>query len=225
MPRSRLVLFVEADSDARAVAVLVRKLLTRLNAWDCVQLDAAPFVVRNITNLTGNTGNNASNWPRWLEAAQRRRDFGGVLLVLDGDARMVEGQEFCAKIAAQLLGRRAREVGAGSRFSVACVFACREFESWLLAGIESLKGRPLPDGRYAIAQDAVPPPDTETNPRDAKKALGQWMKGYRPSTDQALLAEMLDLDHVCDRGPRSFIRFVHAVEQLVEAFRSGEHIA
>ena len=40
-----------------------------------------------------------------------------------------------------------QKVGAGKLFSVAIVFVCMEFESWLIAGIESLLGKPFSDGR------------------------------------------------------------------------------
>jgi len=92
--RKRLVLFVEGEGDRRSAPLLIKRLLTESNAWDCLTLDDQPFQVGSIANLTGR---HQSNWLRWLEAAQKRPHLGAVLLFLDGDARAIEGGPFCAR--------------------------------------------------------------------------------------------------------------------------------
>lgn len=229
MSRQRLVLFVEGQGDFEAVPVLVKKILTEISAWEYVTLDEAPFRMGGIENLTGRR---AQKWPDRLEAAVKRHHVGGILLLLDGDRDYVladessEKEAFCAAKVARQLAARARDVGAGSRFSVACVFAMQEYESWLLAGIDSLRGRALPDGRPGIRVSApTPEHDTNSYPRDAKKWLGKQMPhGYKQSTDQKPLTELVTLESIRERNPRSFQRFEHAIRKLCHAIRAGEHV-
>jgi hypothetical protein len=172
----RLVLFVEGEADARAVPLLVKRLVTELAAWDVVHLDEHAFKIGGIHNITG--ARRRAEWVDKLNAAIRTRDkLGSILLVLDGDSdTTVEGERFCAQRIARLFVERARSVGAGSVFSLACVFALQEYESWLLAGARSLAGKTLPDGRSGLRADATPPlGDLEVAPRDAKGTIGKLM--------------------------------------------------
>jgi hypothetical protein len=161
-------------------------------------------------------------WTRRLQAARKRRGMGGVLQILDGDAR-----SFCAMRTALEMARRARQVGAGAIFSFACVFACREYESWLLAGIESLAGKLAPDGRPGVQAGAKRPSgNLEQSPRDAKSALGDFMPGkYKPTTDQKPLTEIVELAAIRNAGMRSFRRLESALVQRAEAFRIGQHVS
>ena len=222
----RLVLFVEGEGDERGAPVLVKRILTEQNAWQHVILDLNPFRVRDLGNLTGRK---QDNWTRWLAAANKRPNLGAVLLLLDGDARPTAGQSFCAARVARELSQRARGVGAGSIFSVATVFACREYESWLIACAERLAGRPLPDGRLGLQPGTVAPAgDLEVTPRDAKGWLDQHMQsGYKPTRDQQPLTRLMvdHLDAIRRRQMRSFRRLENALQQLVNAVRSGSHIA
>jgi Domain of unknown function (DUF4276) len=224
--RKRLVLFVEGEGDARAVPVLVKRILTDQNAWQHLALDENPFHVGELSTLTGR---NEGNWTRWLAAANKRPHLGGVLLLIDGDARPTAGKEFCATTAARELARRAGAVGGGRVFSVAVVFACQEYESWFLPCIEHLAGKNLPDGRQGIRAGTVTPEgDLEAAPRDAKKWLGGCMhSGYKPTRDQEPLTRMIlpHLETIHQRPMRSFQRLRDAMQQLVEAIRSGNHIA
>ncbi|HXG12219.1 MAG TPA: DUF4276 family protein [Gemmataceae bacterium] len=221
----RLVLFVEGQGDEDAVPVLVRQLLTEYNAWDCLFLDPNPFRVKKVTDLIGR---NEKNWRRYLGAARKRSNLGGILLLLDGDVRLAKRRSFCARDIGCELSRLARQEGAGSLFSVASVLALQEFESWLIAGIDAIAGKPLPDGRPGVrAGTTAPAGDLEVTPRDAKQWLRQHMdSGYKPTTDQEPLTRLLieDLGPLRARGMRSFRRLESALKQLV-AVRSGRHVA
>ncbi len=226
----RLVLFVEGPGDQQAVPVLIKKILNEVNPWEYLWLDDDSFRVKHVGNITGR---NANKWVNWLKAAAKRRDIGGILLLLDGDSKTVFNEDtgcpeaFCAARVAQRLAIKARQAGGGTRFSVACVFACREFESWLLAGAESLRGAPLaPDGRPGVDADApLPETDTELHPRGAKGWFHRHMPGgYQETTHQRPLTELLSLDAVRRRNPRSFRRFQHALQELCEAIRTGQHV-
>ena len=129
----RLVLFVEGLGDRQAVPVLVKRLLTEKQMWGDFLLDPNSFEVGHVQGLLKG---DYKNWFRYLGAAAKRKDLAAVLVVLDGDADVIEGKPFCARDIARRLADAARKVRAGTSFSVAIVFACREFESWLIAAIE-----------------------------------------------------------------------------------------
>ena len=220
---NRIVLFVEGEGEAEAVPKLVKRLLTEQNAWAAVTLDENTFRVGEVNRLVKNK---YLEWKRKLAASLKRRNVGGVLLVLDGDLKKVEGETFCAAKVAKLLATEAASVGGGVTFSVAVVFARQEYESWLIAGIDSLAGQRLPDGRM-IAKDAkAPEGDLEESPRNAKGWFSAVIEGgYKPTRDQAALTDLLDLQAVRKRQLRSFRRFEAAVAALVSAIRNQKHIA
>src|SRR5207247_2623734 len=136
------------------------------------------------------------------------------------------GNVFCAANVARSLASEAATVGGGANFSVAVVFARQEYESWLIAGIDSLAGQRLPDGRM-IAKDAkAPEGDVEENPRDAKGWFSAVIEGgYKPTRDQAALTDLVDLQAVRKRNLRSFKRLESALAGLVSAVRNEKHKA
>lgn len=219
----RLVLFVEGEGDRLAVPAIVKRLLSEMDAWDCLFLDPSPFVVGEVNRLFRK---DCRNWLRWLSAAAKRRDIGAILLVLDGDARKVEGEPFCAATAARKLAQTSTQARGGELFTVATVFACREFESWLIAGVESLAGKPLKDGRAGVKAGTQPPEqDLESSPRDAKGWLSKAMEsGYSEVKDQLLLTEMVDLSLIHQRPMRSFTRLLSALSTIVTAIRDESHV-
>jgi hypothetical protein len=223
--RKKLVLFVEGEGDRQAVPVLVKRLLTDLQAWEHLALELPPLMVGNIAEVTRD---DYRHWMRWLQATRKRPDLGGVLVLLDGDLERVRKERFCAADFGSCLAQRAKTAGAGTLFSVGIVFACQEYESWVLAGAERLAGLPFPDGRPGIRAEAtVPEGNLEEAPRDAKKWLDQWIDaGYKPARDQEPLTRLLvdHLDTIRQRGMRSFRRLENALQQLVNAIRTNQHI-
>lgn len=221
----RLVLFVEGEGDAEAAVVLLRRLLTEQEGWDALFLDENPFPVGNVQSLLRK---GAAEWIRYLKAAARtRRNLGAVLVLLDGDTERIEGKPFCVAEVARTLSAQAVPAGGGDLFSVANVFALQEYESWLIAGVESLAGKLLPDsGRPGVRAGTVPPAgDLERSPRDAKKWLSHHMhSGYKPTKDQTELIRLVDFRPIRDRGMSSFARLERAVGEIIEALRSGQHV-
>jgi hypothetical protein len=116
------------------------------------------------------------------------------------------------------MAQAACKIGAGKNFSLAIVFACIEYESWLIAGTESLAGKAYHDGRPILPQGMV-------FPEGARESHGKgWLErncptGYRPSRDQGPLTELVDLRIVRSKQLRSFSRLDHAIEQLLDAAR------
>ncbi len=219
----RLILFVEGDGETDAMPVLVRRILTEHGLWGGITLDEDTFRVGSVEKLVKA---DYKDWKRFLGASLKRRDVGGVLLILDGDADRVAGKPFCAAEVARSLAVAARQVGAGRTFSVAVVFARQEYETWLIAGVASLAGQRLPDGRLVAANTEAPEGDLEVAPRDAKGWLqGAVEGGYKETRDQAALTRLVDLPTIRARNLRSFRRLESALSSLTEAIRSEAHIA
>ena len=219
----RLILFVEGEGEADAVPVLVKRLLSEKGGWSGILLDEATFRVGSVDKLVKQ---DFRNWKRFLGASLKRPNVGGVLLILDGDIETVGGKAFCAAEVAKSLAGAAMEVGAGQTFSVAVVFARQEYETWLIAGVDSLAGRRLPDGRLIDANARPPAGDLEAGPRDAKGWLRDVVGGgYKPTRDQAALTRLVDLDVIRARNLRSFRRLESALSILIEAIRSDAPIA
>lgn len=226
MSMKRLVLLVEGEGDAAAAPILVKRLLHEYAAFDAVYPDPAPLRVGEYSKISKN---GFSEWRRFLAAAAKRKDVGGCILLLDGDSKTkVDEQPFCAMRAARYLAAEARKVGGGSRFSVAIVFACMEFESWLIAGASSLVEKSFSDsdGRKVILRAITDvPSDPECAPRDAKGWFRKMMEtGYKPTRDQAELTSLVDLNSIRNQEMRSFRRFESALRELVSAIRSGVHL-
>jgi hypothetical protein len=220
----RIVLFVEGQGDVDAAPVLVSKLLKDQEAYDVAFLDRAPFRVGNAGTLLRNDMN---DWCRHLQSARKRENTAAIIMLLDGDLDRVNGADFCPYTVAQLFASKASDLGAGINFSVAIAFALQEFESWLIAGVESIAGAQLPDGRNGIKAGTVAPVnDLEAAPRDAKGWLSSAShSGYKESRDQVLLTKCIDWELVKNRPMRSYIRLENAVSQIVNAIRTDTHVA
>src|SRR5260370_35058196 len=218
----RIVLFVEGEGESDAVPRLIKRLLSEQNAWDAVNLDPDPFRVGEVNKLVKD-GNR--EWKRKLAACLKRRNIGGVLLVLDGDVKNVGTKVFCAAEMAKALAGEAAAVGGGAKFSVAVVFARQEFESWLIAGVESCAGKRLPDGRLIAPNAKAPVGNLEENPRNAKGWFDKVVEGgYKPTRDQAAVTELVALDAIRDRKLRSFNRLESALAELVSAIRNNKYL-
>jgi hypothetical protein len=153
----RLVLLGEGHGETSALPILARKLLREKDR------DQLFFVDDDIVRAGGASGlvkwdkqkNQADcrEWNRKIGVAARRSNLGGILAVFDGDARTFPAGSqslFCAATAAKLMTIAAAEAGAGKIFSLAVVFACVEYESWIIAGAESLAGKSFKDGRPGL---------------------------------------------------------------------------
>jgi hypothetical protein len=177
--RKKLVLFVEGDGDAEAVPVLVKKLLTETNAWDCIDLDTNPFRLGKLADITGNK---AKNWTDKLKAAAKRKNLGAILLLLDGDLEHLEKRPFCAGEFARILAERGRQAGAGVIFSLAVVFALQEYESWLIACSAELAGKPLPGGRQGLREGTPRRKATWRSAREEPRS--GWRSACPPGTSR-----------------------------------------
>jgi hypothetical protein len=227
----RLTIFVEGEGDVGAVPQLVKRLIHQRSGFDALHLEAEPFKVRSLGALVKN---DCADWKRWLGAAAKKRPFAGVLLVLDGDVDNVPpkwnayvrrfGSTFCAYRVAAVLGDEAKQAGAGKHFSVAIVFAMKEFEAWIICGIEGIRGVDLAGGRGRVADLVQFPVGKDVEKiRGAKELLRSMIPAYQQSLDQAVLAAKLDADLAAQRS-RSFRRLTSAISQLILAARDQKPV-
>jgi len=170
---AQLACIVEGQGDLEAVPILLRRISQELFPGKPIQIH--PFRIPRTKLLKD------GELERAVELAARRIGGGaGILILLDSD------DDCPAVLGPSLLARAAR---ARSDVSVRVVLAHREFESWFLAGAESLRGR------RGLQRDLLRPENPE-NIRGAKEWLTARMPGgqrYVETLDQPALAAVLDL--------------------------------
>jgi hypothetical protein len=226
----RLVILGEGHGEVSALPVLARKVLREKDSEQRLFVDGDIIRTGNPLGLVkwDRQQNKADDkeWLRYIRIAAHRSNLGGILAVFDGDANKFPAganSPFCAATAAKSMALAAAQIGAGRIFSIAVVFACIEYESWIIAGAESFAGKSFTDGRPALQRDVIFPAD---NPEShGKRWLEKNCPGYRPHRDQRLLTELLDLGVVRNKRLRSFSRLDHAIDQILEAVSKNSYIA
>jgi hypothetical protein len=190
-----LVPIVEGQSEVAGLSVLLRRMLGELGVHD-VTLERPFRIKRNRVVREGELERAVT------QAVRSRVGASAVLVVLDAD------DDCPATLAPALLerGMKATEV------PIKVVLPKIETETWILAAIDSVRGR------RGIREDAEPPFDPESV-RDAKGALSDLMtgtRGYVATDDQPALLGVLDLDLIAQRSP-SFAKLRRDLVSLVQS--------
>lgn len=220
-----IIPFGEGEGEETALPTLLRRLIrSETQQNQDIFVAAKAWRVGHLQKLLKDKG---LFWRAQLAKAQQK-GAAAVLLVLDGDRPSNLGKPpNCVGTFASQLASLARQTGAGETFSVAVVLARQEMESWFIAGAESLKQVEL-DGRPLLNPSASPPPedmDLEVSYRNAKGWLHRNMvRGYKPTLDQARLAQEVDFNQIRQRKMRSFQRLEHATAELCHAIKTGHPI-
>ena len=136
-----------------------------------------------------------------VRLALMQPECAAVLLLFDGE------DECPVELGAQVRAWAQAEAG-----NIPCevVVAYREYETWFLAALESLRGQ------CRIAGDAEAPANAEVS-RDAKGALESFMPrgaSYAPTIHQQKLSATFDLS-LAHRRNRSFRKLTKAVGELL----------
>ncbi|MEI6788590.1 MAG: DUF4276 family protein [bacterium] len=121
---------------------------------------------------------------------------------------LFDGEDDCPKDVAGKVRCWAKEAAGDVPCDV--VIACREYETWFLAAVESLRGK------YGIGLDAAVPEDPESK-RDAKGALEEFMppdRAYSETGDQPGMSSAFDMG-LAYRRNRSFRKFVKAIGDIL----------
>jgi Domain of unknown function (DUF4276) len=187
---------VEGQGDEAAVPVLLRRLQRECQAFD---LSFGHPIRRHRSELV-----NEEPLRRAIRAAlQRDEGCSGILLIFDGDLD-------CPRDLAPRIQSWAR--AEAGHIPCEVVIAYREYESWFLASLDSLRGH------RGIRGDALPHPDPESM-RGAKARLTSAKEGdrsYSETKDQPAFTARFDLA-AAYRSCRSFRRMVRAFGLLAAA--------
>jgi hypothetical protein len=189
---AQVVCIVEGHGDVDAVPTLVR----RIAAVEMQQVYVhSPIRIPKTSLLK------AGEFERAVElAARKTRRQGGILVLLDSD------DDCPAKLGPDLLQRSS---GRSGDVPTSVVLARREFESWFLAAAISLRGV------RGLSNQLLPPPNPEAVVGAKEWLTAQMSTGrrYRPTVDQAALAERFDL--AMARQADSFEKCYREIAKLV----------
>jgi hypothetical protein len=184
---------VEGHGDVKAVPILLRRLTQEAGVFT---FDISRPIRRKSSDLRTQLGIEKA-----VRLARNYSDCGAILFLFDAD-------DSCPKELAPTLLKWARPVAGPIPCSV--VLAYREYETWLLSAIESLRGK------CSIRQDASFQQAFEHR-RGAKEILEGYMPrgtSYHESVDQATLTAALDLS-MAYRRSRSFRKVVKSMGDIL----------
>jgi hypothetical protein len=188
---------VEGHGEVEAVPVLLRRLLSEAQ---CHAIGVGRPIRRTQSQLRSKQGIQAGT-----RLALLQPECAAIVILFDGE-------DDCPKeLAAQV---RAWAMEAAGATPCDVVVAYREYETWFLAAIESLRGH------YGIAKDAAAPADPELK-RDAKGALEAFMppnRAYSETGDQPAMSQTFDMG-LAHRRNRSFRKLVNAIGDLLTQLR------
>lgn len=184
---------VEGHGEVQAVPVLLRRLLAEAG---CHDIGVGQPIRRTQAQLRNN-----ADIQKAVRLALLQPDCAAVVIVFDGE-------DDCPAELANRVRTWAREVAAATPADV--VVAYREYETWFVAALESLRGS------CGISGAAIAPPNPESR-RDAKSWVEEFMppgRAYSETGDQPAMSAVFDLG-LAHRRNRSFRKLVKAVGDLL----------
>jgi hypothetical protein len=204
----KIVPLVEGYGEVDAVPLLLRRGLEHLQRWDFEI--ARPRNAHGCGNLTKPNG-----LEKFMLLCLKEPDCSAIFVLMDIDAG-------CATNLAHHFSHRIRLMVPP--VPVVIVFARREYESWFLASISTLAGKNI-GVRLGLPADCVAPGDPESiaNPKAWLTERMPQGRAYKETEDQAPMTHSMDHQLVSNTC-RSFRRFQHAIQQLVQAVDQGQVI-
>lgn len=200
----KLVPIVEGDGETTAVPVLLNMLL---KATQCYHVQVAiPKNANGQGNLTKPGG-----LEKFLTHASNERDCGAIVILLDVE-------EGCPLELVRDFAERTEKHYVPC--PVVIVAANKMYENWILASLETVRGKPL-DDREGLPTDAPLPVDAEAE--HGKDYInncfplvgGYRRRGYKETLDQEAMTRHID-STLAKANSRSFRRLCHAVEEAVQ---------
>lgn len=186
---------VEGHGEVSAVPVLLSRLCDEAKAFS---VEIGRPIRRNLSDLMKKDGVQKA-----VMLALKQENCSAILIIFDSE-------DFCPKELAPEILSWAREAVYGTPCEI--VLAYREYETWFLASIESLRGK------YGIPRDAVPLPNPESR-RGAKEAIEEYMPrgySYDETVDQPKFSAVFDMKLAYSRS-RSFRKFVKSFGILISS--------
>ncbi len=183
---------VEGHGEVEALPILLRRIAETVTP-------ATPILVPRPIRVKRQRVVKLGELERYVQLAGVRAGDGGAILIL------LDAEKDCpATLGAELLQRARR---ARPDRSIRTVLAKAEYESWFIAAVESVVGRP---------DLAITPPMDPESIQDAKGWLSRnaLSRGtYRPTRHQARFTAALDLDAA--RSAPSFDKLWRDVASLL----------
>ncbi|HHC24661.1 MAG TPA: DUF4276 family protein [Desulfobacterales bacterium] len=190
-----IIPIVEGQGERDAVPLLLRRILHQHQLWHWSA--ARPIAAGNLNKLKKKLG-------QFVTYAQKKKDCGGILILLDLD-------DGCPAEEAADLAEQVRSLYL--RSPVAIVFAHREYEAWFLASMEVIARNNA---------DRFPANLKYEGDVEGRRGVKEWLthqmppgQKYKPAVDQAGFTNLIDIDLARQRS-RSFRRLYHAVQKLVQ---------
>jgi hypothetical protein len=199
MSAFRIATVVEGHGEVIALPVLLRRIVAEILPTTMVEVPRPHR--QNRSNLVAVDGLETILSVVSRQVSPHSRGPGAVLVLLDAD-------DDCPADLGPSLLERARAAGSG--VPVCTVLANREFEAWFLAGASSLSGH------RGLADNLQIPSEPE-KPRDCKGWLSANRtdgRSYKPASDQAALAAVLDLG-LARQNSESFDKLWRDLERLL----------
>jgi hypothetical protein len=189
----KIYVLVEGYGEVEAAPILLRRLLAEAR---CYGVDVGAPIRRTQSQLRSQEGIQAG-----VRLALLQPECAAVVILFDGE-------DDCPRELAGRVREWARDAAGATPCDV--VIAYREYETWFLAAVESLRGS------YGIRADATAPANPEAR-RDAKGALEEFMpadRAYSETGDQPSMSATFDMA-LAHRRNRSFRKMVKAVGDVL----------
>ena len=197
-----IVPVVEGVGDVAALpGLLTRILLEKYNRTDVnVAQGKSKVVVANGRMKL------ESKLEQFLQHAHNKPECDAILVLLDAD-------DDCPVDESRHLSRRCEQFH--SICPVEVVYAHREYESWFLASLDTIRGQ-------GVIPDTVSIPTPVEDVNNPKQWLTDQMppgRAYKETTHQASFSGLIDVELAYNKS-RSFRRLCHALEQLLDGIRT-----
>lgn len=201
-----IVPIVEGHGEVEAL----RHLLRRVLGEHCGRYDVR---IQRPINSRG-VGGIRKDIKQFLEYAKKYPECDAVLVLLDSDGD-------CPRSLAADLARSVTEFNMDVPVAIVC--AHHMYEAWFIASLDSPSGEKI-RCKLALSEDAEYEGDVESinSPKAwLKNHISSRGRSYRETKHQVALTAFIDIEHTRCRS-RSFRRFCHAVEELVEGVELGK---
>jgi hypothetical protein len=188
---------VEGHGEVQAAPILLRRLLEEAQ---CQGIGVGRPIRRTQSQLRSKEGIQAG-----VRLALLQPECAAVVILFDGE-------DDCPKELGAKVRLWAQDVAVGKPCDVAIAY--REYETWFLAALESLRGS------HGIRTDATAPTNPEAK-RDAKSTLEEFMpadRAYSETGDQPAMSATFDMA-LAHRRNRSFRKFVKVVGDVLTQLR------
>jgi hypothetical protein len=217
-PKLRILAIVEGHGEQTAVPALLSRWFEHRRFRN---IETPPLAIRAPGSgalKCPHDADDALGIEYYVEMAARERP-DGILVILDADDECLERARTPARLALgpELL-QRARAIAP--HIPIEVVVANREYESWFLTALPSLR-----QAGHLPRASRLPTPATGIESiRDCKKRVSLLLgRPYEETIDQSDFTQALPFTAAMERRSRSYRKLLKALEALTQAARRNRH--